>query len=75
MADIIKLRTIDQAHKDIKTLDPESCISKHFIRELIIGGEIPFITVHSKRLINLDDLMTYIRDNMLSMKERQQGAL
>lgn len=74
MSEMAKLRTIEQAHKYIKEIDPETAISKNYIRELVIGGYIPFVAVGAKRLINLDDLFTFIQDNTKDMKERQQEA-
>lgn len=74
MSEITKLRTIQQIHATIKELDPDSAISKNFIRDLVIGGYIPFVEVGAKRLINLDDVLNYLHDNSKTMKERQQEA-
>lgn len=71
MQELKKLRTIEQAYNAIKEMDPDTAISKWFIREAILGGEIPFVQVHSKRLIDLDDLISYINGNMHTMAERQ----
>lgn len=71
MKQIKRLRTIDQAYKDIKEMDPHTCISKNCIRDLVMSGELPFLQVKSKRLIDLDDLMDYIGSNMLDMSQRQ----
>lgn len=71
MQELKKLRTIDQAYAAIKEIDPGTAISKHFIREADLGGEIPFVQVNSKRLIDLGDLISYINRNMLTMAERQ----
>ena len=66
-----RLRTIDQAYNAIKELDPESAVSRWFIREAVLNGEIPFLQVKSKRLIDLDDLISYINENVHTMAERQ----
>ena len=71
MKEIRKLRTIEQAYNDLKTLDPETAISKWFIREAVLNGDLPFLQVKSKRLIDLDDLLQYIDANMKDMAERQ----
>ena len=70
MAEMKRLRTIDQAYNAIKELDPESAVSRWFIREAVLNGEIPFFQVKSKRLIDLDDLISYINKNMYTMAER-----
>ena len=71
MQELKKLRTIEQAYAALKEMDPDTAISKWFIREAILNGEIPFVQVHSKRLIDLNDLINYINRNMLTMAERQ----
>ena len=71
MQELKKLRTIEQAYAALKEMDPDTAISKWFIREAILNGEIPFVQVHSKRLIDLGDLISYINRNMLTMSERQ----
>lgn len=71
MAEMKRLRTIDQAYNAIKELDPESAVSRWFIREAVLNGEIPFLQVKSKRLIDLDDLISYINENVHTMAERQ----
>lgn len=72
MADIKRMRTIAQAYEDLKEIDPHSSITRNYIRDLVIGGYIPFLQIKSKRLIDLDDLMEYIQKNMCDMAERQQ---
>ncbi len=71
MQELKKLRTIEQAYAALKEMDPDTAISKWFIREAILNGEIPFVQVHSKRLIDLNDLINYINKSMCTMAERQ----
>ncbi len=66
-----QLRTINQAFRELKQADPNSAISKCFIRNAVINGELPFLKVNSKRLIDMEDLWEYISNNMKNMKERQ----
>lgn len=68
---IRKMRTIEQAYNDLKEIDPGTAITKNCIRDLVLGGHLPFLQVKSKRLIDLDDLMEYIGANMKDMAERQ----
>ena len=71
MKEIKKMRTIGQAYNDLKVIDPGTAITKNYIRDLVLGGYLPFLQVTSKRLIDLDDLMEYIGANMKDMAERQ----
>lgn len=72
MKEIKKMRTIEQAYNDLKAIDPGTAITKNCIRDLVLGGYLPFLQVKSKRLIDLDDLMEYIGANMKDMAERQR---
>lgn len=71
MAELKKLRTTDQAFEEIKKMDPQSAITRCFIRKAIMGGDLPFIQTGCKRLIDLDDLIEFINRNMKDMGERQ----
>lgn len=71
MSEMAKLRTIDQAYKYIKQIDPDSAISRNYIRNLVLGGYISYVAVGAKRLINVDELFSYIQANTKNMKERQ----
>lgn len=68
-----KLRTIEQAHEELKRIDPGTAISRNFIREAVLGGDLPFLKVKSKRLIDMNDLMEYIEGEMKDMKAVQNG--
>ena len=57
-----RMRLLDEAFEEIKALDPETKISKNFIRQLAITGKIPVIMVGNRRLINLDGLITYLNN-------------
>ena len=70
MQELKKLRTIEQAYAILKEMDPDTAISKWFIREAILNGEIPFVQVHSKRLIDLNFLIYYFINSMCTMAER-----
>lgn len=55
-----RMRTLDECYTEIKDMDPNTAISKYFIRNLALSGKIPCIKSGSKRLINLDALIEYI---------------
>lgn len=56
-----KLRTIEKAYQEIITQDPGSCLTKHFIRKLILDGKIPAKREGNKFLFDLEDLMAYLK--------------
>jgi excisionase family DNA binding protein len=62
---LAKMRTLDECYAEIKELDPNTSISKHYIRQLALSGKIPVVMAGRKRLINLDKLIEYL-DNPTS---------
>ena len=55
-----RIRTIPQAYKEIKEKDPNSALSMRALRRMVSTGEIPSISVETKKLINVDLLMEYL---------------
>ncbi len=54
------MRTIKEAYKSIKESDPETALSPHAIRRMILQKAIPFIKFGNKYLVNLDALEEYL---------------
>jgi excisionase family DNA binding protein len=54
------MRTLDECYNELKALDPNTAVSKYFIRQLAISGKIPCIRAGRKRLINFDKLLDYL---------------
>lgn len=52
-----RMRTIPKAYEEIKSLDPDTCLTLRALRRMANRGEIPVIQIASKRLINLDLLL------------------
>ena len=57
-----RMRTIKEAMAWIKETDPDTAITPHALRRLIVSGEIPRVVVSNKYLVNLDDLDSYLRN-------------
>lgn len=54
-----RMRTIEEAIKLLKTADPESQLTKHALRQMVLNNEIPSVLIGKrKRLINYDALLT-----------------
>ena len=56
----MKVRTITQAAKWVKEIDPESALTQTAIRRLVISGEIPSRRAGNKYLLDLDILSEYM---------------
>lgn len=49
-----RMRTIPQAFKEIKALDPDTSITVSVLRRLVKEGAVETVQVANKRLLNLD---------------------
>lgn len=56
-----RIRTIEKAYEEIKRLDPETCITRNFIKNLIINGDIPYRKTGNRFLIDVDNVINYAK--------------
>lgn len=56
---VSRIRTIEKAFEEIRRTDPDTCITKHFIKNLIINGEIPHRKTGNRYLIDVDEVIRY----------------
>ena len=56
----MRTRTIDSAFEELKKIDPNTAVSKHYIRQLIISNKIPYRTAGNKYLFDFDRLVEYL---------------
>lgn len=62
MSVLPRMRTLDECYKELKQLDRNTAVSKYFIRQLALSGEIPCVMCGVKRLINFDALIEYLKN-------------
>lgn len=67
---IPRMRTAPGALEIIKAQDPETAVTEHYIRRLIRTGAIPHVDVGRKKLVNVDQLLSYLEQEM-SQPERE----
>ena len=60
-----RIRTIEKAYEEIRQLDPNTCITKHRIRQLVINGDIPSQKAGSRYLLDLDRLLKYLSEGLV----------
>lgn len=63
-----RMRTIPQAYEEIKKADPNTAITIRALRRMAKTGEIPTVSVASKRLVNMDllfDMLSRYNDNTI----------
>ena len=54
---IPRMRTIDEAAKELRQIDPETAVTRTAIRRMVLDGTIPHFPAGVKKLINLDLLL------------------
>ena len=59
-----RMRTIREALKLVKALDPNTSVTYNFIKQACETNAIPSIRLNKKYLVNLDELL-----KLLSMEE------
>lgn len=57
-----RMKTIKAAYQQLKLDDPETCVSKNFIRQLVINKKIKSVLIgNNKRIFSYDDLLNYLK--------------
>lgn len=51
-----RMRTLPEAHRELKAQDPNTCYTLRALRAAVNSGKIPCTKVGSKTLIDLDNL-------------------
>lgn len=58
---IPKMRTAAGCVAYLREQDPGNALSEHYIRHLIKTGAIPHVACGTKKLINVDKLIDYLK--------------
>lgn len=69
---IPRMRTIAAAIKQIHQEDPESEVTENHIKQLVLNGEIPYVSAGKKKLINYDTLIAYLYSQHEDKQEEQK---
>lgn len=72
--DIPRMRTIPECATMLKELDPDTAITLTALRNKVKRGEIPAVSVGSKRLINFDLLLELLCLNQTEHKENNESG-
>ncbi len=64
-----RMRTIEEAYAEIKSLDSGTAVTKNFIRTLIVSGKVPSVKAGRKYLINMDTLQNYLCNKVIARNE------
>lgn len=55
-----RMRTLDETMKILREMDPDTSVSKYYVRQLALSGKISTRTTGRRRLINVDALIEYL---------------
>ena len=55
-----RMRTLDRAHALVLEIDPDTSLTRHALRALVIAGRVPSVNVGRRRLINVDALLSLL---------------
>lgn len=68
---IRRMRTAAQAAEEFRKADPETAVKENFIRDMIRGGQIHFVQVGKKQLIDFDELLAVI-DSSFELRSNEE---
>ena len=74
---MVRMRVLNELYAELKSIDPQTNVSKHFIRQLAISGKVPVVQVGRKRLISLDGVIDFLNNssNIEDLKTEQCGKI
>lgn len=70
---MVRMRLLDEAAQEIKAMDPNTAVTKNFIRDLAIENKVKTVMCGKKRLINFDDLLEYLANPSQEQPESCPG--
>ncbi len=59
---IPRMRTAAGCVAFLREQDPDCAVSEHYIRRLIKTGQLPSVPVGTKKLIDVDKLISYLEE-------------
>ena len=67
----VRMRTIDQAHAELLSADPDCALAKTALRRMVVSGQLPSVRVGTKYLLDVDRLA----DFLFPAKESPAGGI
>lgn len=59
-ANLARMRTAVQLHEELLKIDPNTGISRSYVRRIVAAGVLPYHCVGNRRLVNLDIFLAYL---------------
>lgn len=70
-----RLRTLDSAMAELKALDPNTNVSKNFVRQLALSGKIRVVFAGNRRMIDMDSLIDYLSNSTFEEAPEKTGTI
>ena len=71
----MRMRTCQGVYDAIREADPETSISKNYIRRLILAEAVPVVHCGRRKLVDVDAVMQLLADGYELPKERDPYEL
>ena len=55
-----RMRTVQQAVEELRKSDPDTQVTAHYIRMLLLDGKLPYREAGKKRLFDMNELEKFI---------------
>lgn len=55
-----RMRTVPQAVEELRKSDPDTQVTAHYIRRLLLDGKLPYREAGRKRLVDMNELEKFI---------------
>jgi hypothetical protein len=52
-----RMRTLDACIIQLKQDDPDTCLTRHALRQMVLSGNVPYVKCGKKYLVNYDGLL------------------
>lgn len=71
----MRLRTLEQAHAELMSVDPSCALAKTALRRMVVSGQIPSVRIGAKYLVDIDRLQEYLFPKPSESKSETEGKV
>jgi len=62
---MMQIRTINAAIEELRSKDQDNCLTKNGLRQLIITGKIPSVSIGNKYLVSMETLSSFLQGSVI----------
>lgn len=68
-----RMRTAEGVLRELRAFDPNTEISLHFVRKLILSGKLPVVCAGCRKMVDVDRVLDYLAQGE-QLEDAQAGA-